>query len=145
MDHIFSDLRPIVRSVPAVQRKTFKVIESVRRQQNSQGEHSHHENDHLENKSFSRVQTIALHFAEGASTTAKQIDRFLKQWGKSLLPAKGYLVLVDQTCKLVQFAGNRIVWQPTGYPGPSYLVLIGIDLDRDRVNHEWAKIVSYST
>jgi G3E family GTPase len=142
LDSVLSGLQPIVRSTPLVKRTTFKVIDPVHKQVHSPDDHKH---NNSEKESFSRVQTVTLSLAENGPITPKQIERFLKQWGKSLLRAKGYLALADHTRKFVQFAGNRINWQSTGYSGPSYLVLIGIDLDRDRIDQEWVKILNSTT
>lgn len=142
MDSIFSGMHPIVQSAPSVKRNPFKVIEPVRKKDHpSEQQHNH---DHSEKKSFSRVQTITL-LTETITVSPKQIERFLKRWGEPLLRAKGYLALSNNSRKLVQFAGNQINWESTGYDGSPYLVLIGIDLDREKIEHEWTNLVKGMT
>ncbi|CAM4286683.1 GTP-binding protein [Paenibacillus alkaliterrae] len=141
MEGVFAGLQPIVLSAPVVKR-SFKVIGSVRKQEHTANHHHEHEGTE---KSFSRVQTLTLPLAENTPITLKQVERFLKQWGGQLLRAKGYLTLSNSDGsdnRLVQFAGSRISWQPTEYEGSSYLVLIGIDLDREQMEQEWAKLAN---
>lgn len=142
MTRVFAGLLPLVHSAP-VARRTFKVVEPIRKQiPASIHDHEHH-HAHKAAASFSRVQTITLPVAEDTPITMKQIEQFLKRWGEHLHRAKGYLVVSDKNNKnrLVQFAGKRIYWEITDYHGPSYLVLIGINLNRKHIEQDWVKLI----
>lgn len=147
---VFSGLQPLDHSVPTV-RKSFKVVGPIRKQEPTAVQtHGHHHHDHKgqaeasATASFSRVQTITLSVPEHTPITVKQIEQFILQWGESLLRAKGYVTVSDKKLKnyLVQFAGQRIYWDITDFQGPSYLVLIGIDLNRQRIEQDWIRLLN---
>ncbi|MNI82914.1 hypothetical protein D3C73_1396720 [compost metagenome] len=80
---------------------------------------------------------------EHVPITVKQVEQFILRWGDLLLRAKGYVTVSDKKLKnrLVQFAGKRIYWDISDYHGPSYLVLIGIELNRQRIEQEWNRLL----
>ncbi|WP_036720687.1 CobW family GTP-binding protein [Paenibacillus harenae] len=147
MTEVFSGLRTLVYNAPTI-RNSFKVVGPIRKQETAAPtyDHQHEHNgqaDAAATASFSRVQTITLPVAEHTTITVKQIEQFLQQWGEQLLRAKGYVTVYDKKNKnqLVQFAGRRINWEITDYQGPSYLVLIGIDLNRERIEEDWIHLL----
>lgn len=141
---VFSDLRPITRSTPPIAKTKFKVISPVRKQEQSAAHEHHHEHETKQTSanSFSRVQSVTLPIADNISITSKQVEQFLRLWGDHLLRAKGYLTISDKknSNRLVQLAGKRINWTLTDYRGPSYLVLIGIELNKVQLERDWAKL-----
>lgn len=95
------------------------------------------------NRSYSRLKTIVLN-----STTPlkpKKVEQLLQNCGRKLLRAKGYLQLErerERDVRLMQFAGNRVRWQPTAYKGELYLILIGLELDGESIRREWSTFTS---
>lgn len=92
-----------------------------------------------EARSFSRLQTITLPLT--GKLDREPVERFLKQRSSGLLRAKGYVSLRDRPgVWLVQWAGNRLYWEPSTYHGDTYLVLIGTELDAGKLRSEWARL-----
>ncbi|MGZ7441824.1 CobW family GTP-binding protein [Paenibacillus sp. TH7-28] len=92
--------------------------------------------------SFSRIRTVVLPLPEPLNLPAGTLERFIKQWGSSVLRAKGYLRFSRQEqTYLLQFAGKRFQWEPVAYSGPHYLVLIGYELEENAINKEWVLLV----
>ncbi|MGO4500816.1 GTP-binding protein [Paenibacillus sp. 2RAB27] len=90
--------------------------------------------------SFSRIQSISIPIASDLQLNQRFIERYLADWGAKLLRAKGYLLIgAKLESLLMQFAGNRINWQPTSYQGTPYLVLIGLDLDVKSLEEDWER------
>ncbi|MBB5172604.1 CobW family GTP-binding protein [Texcoconibacillus texcoconensis] len=104
----------------------------------SQRENKHHHNhEHKHHRSYSRINTIILEFNQ--HTKQAKVDKFLKKWQPNLLRAKGYIPLKDR-CYLLQHVMKRTYLEPAEYKGRHYLVMIGIDLDTNEVESEWAKL-----
>jgi G3E family GTPase len=98
--------------------------------------HHHHHDHHHQQQSYSRVVTFTLPVPYPLS--ARAVEKFLKKWRPNLLRAKGYLPLAGRdTTYLMQHVLKRTDWQPAAYHGEYYLVMIGIDLDIEKVKEEW--------
>lgn len=68
---------------------------------------------------------------------------FFREWGDSLLRAKGHVQLAEQdSVQLVQYAGHRTTWEASRYPGQPYIVCIGLNLDERAVSRRWAALFS---
>ncbi|WP_181438730.1 CobW family GTP-binding protein [Paenibacillus sambharensis] len=155
LNPVFSSLQPAANSLPAVSRG-LKVSVSVRkRPESSAHTHEHSPGPGKEQEhtaaagtgSFTRVKTVTLAVPEHTLITVKQADQFIQKWRDGLLRAKGYIAGSErkEPCKLVQFAGKRIYWSDTDYHGPSYLVFIGIDLDRQQIEQDWNRLLNVIT
>lgn len=97
--------------------------------------------DHEEYRSFSRVQTLTLTIQSPTSVTQIDVERFLQRWKDKLIRAKGYLYFSSpKKAFLMQHAGKRTYWEPSSYSGDAYIVIIGIELDMQRILTEWSTI-----
>ncbi|WP_342447475.1 GTP-binding protein [Paenibacillus ihuae] len=70
------------------------------------------------------------------------MEAFFREWGSTLVRAKGHVRLAEQEqepqpVQLVQFAGNRVTWETSRYPGLPYIVFIGLNLDEKRLAEGW--------
>ncbi|OAB37358.1 hypothetical protein PMSM_04640 [Paenibacillus macquariensis subsp. macquariensis] len=102
--------------------------------------------DHKEYRSFTRVQTLTLTIQSPTSVTQEDVEHFLQRWKKQLLRAKGYLHLSNSNKTfLMQHAGKRTYWETSTYSGAAYFVIIGIELDIDRVLTEWSALQKEKT
>ncbi|UUZ86151.1 GTP-binding protein [Paenibacillus sp. P26] len=101
-------------------------------------EHEHRPHDPAEPRSYSRVRTLSLPWPESHPPARDRLEKFLQQRRDRSLRAKGYIALppAGQTY-LLQYAGKRMYWEPADFNGPSYLIVIGIDLDEERLLQEW--------
>lgn len=145
--HSLMDLTPILigiekvqNSKPAIQRFQMYQADPSRRQvQSSTRLKENHEHEGY--RSFSRVQTLTLTIQSSTSVTQVDIERFLQRWKDTLLRAKGYLYFTNPNkAFLMQHAGKRTYWEPSSYSGDAYIVMIGIELDTQRVLTEWSAI-----
>ncbi|AOZ94397.1 CobW family GTP-binding protein [Paenibacillus crassostreae] len=94
-----------------------------------------------EYRSFARVQSLTLPIESRTAVTQENIERFLQRWKDKLLRAKGYMYLSNQNkTLLMQHAGKRTYWEETSYLGDAYIVIIGIELDIDRILSDWKSI-----
>ncbi|WP_202916181.1 CobW family GTP-binding protein [Paenibacillus mesophilus] len=94
-----------------------------------------------ETKSFSRIQTISLPWNRTGGATRSKVEKFLRAWDDRLLRAKGYICFGgDDSVYLMQYAGQRTVWERSRYASEPYVVFIGIDLDEDRLAEQWSRI-----
>ncbi|MFA9558461.1 GTP-binding protein [Evansella sp. AB-rgal1] len=117
---------------------TNKLSLQKNRHTHSHEEHKHrHNHDHKNNRSYSRINTITLNVNQ--QTKPAKIEKFLKKWRPNLLRAKGYIPL-KEGCYLLQHVMKRTYLEPSEHKGRNYLVMIGVDLDRDVVESEWAKL-----
>lgn len=94
-----------------------------------------------EEGSYSQVTavTLTVPLAGSGSLRKEQLEQFFRQWGYSLLRAKGHVRLAGaDSVQLVQFAGNRISWEASSYPGQPYVVCIGLNLDEKAISRSWA-------
>lgn len=92
-------------------------------------------------RSFSRVQSMTLPVKSQSSATKVDIERFLQRWKDKLLRAKGYMYFSNQPqALLLQHAGKRTYWETASYTGDAYIVIIGIELDSDRILTDWNAI-----
>lgn len=131
MDPLFQGIEsnPENRPSPASKFKILKDRHDVYQVHESRYEH----------RSFSRLQTLSL--PADRTFPQERIERFLKKWQTRLYRAKGYLSISGKKeIQLMQLAGKRIRWQSSNYSGPSYLVLIGIDLDTEQMTAEWEQL-----
>ncbi len=87
---------------------------------------------------------MVLSFQEGTSIKkTKKLEDFLDRWSSQLLRAKGYVSVNGEGSCLLQYALKRAVWQKSNYKGPSYLVLIGLNLDWDKLFAEWESLFGH--
>ncbi|MCD8509874.1 MAG: GTP-binding protein [Bacillus sp. (in: Bacteria)] len=56
-----------------------------------------------------------------------------------MLRAKGYIPSKDG-CYLLQHVMKRTYLEPSEYMGKHYLVMIGLDLNTEKVKAEWKKL-----
>ncbi|QYR19583.1 GTP-binding protein [Paenibacillus sp. sptzw28] len=102
----------------------------------------HEDHSHEAHGSFSRVRTLALPWSETTAVSQERVERFLHQWKDRLLRAKGYMFFPDKgRTYLMQHAGKRTYWDTVSYSGPSYIVMIGIELDEERLLSEWNRLI----
>jgi G3E family GTPase len=106
------------------------------RQSPTQNKHKHH-HTHGQNRSYSRINTLTLDINQQVKPA--KVDKFLKKWRPNLLRAKGYIPLKDG-CYLLQHVMKRTNIERSEHLGKHYLVMIGIDLNKDEVESEWAKL-----
>ncbi|MFD0699057.1 CobW family GTP-binding protein [Paenibacillus sp. GCM10027628] len=134
---IFGPLQDQVITAPAAPslKRKFQVVRSVRAN-NQAAEH---------NMSYSRIQTITLSADFPHLLTKRSVERFLTKRGDLLLRAKGYFSFGSGSeTFLMQFSGKRTNWQPSSFTAKPYLVLIGMDLDMETLEHEWQKHITDS-
>lgn len=85
--------------------------------------------------------TLTFPQAEESGIYREQLEGFFREWGGSLLRAKGHVRLRGQAeVQLVQFAGNRASWEPSRYPGLPYVVFIGLHLDEQQLTERWSAL-----
>ncbi|MGF7049587.1 G3E family GTPase [Paenibacillus sp. DS2015] len=97
-----------------------------------------------EQNSYSQVKTLTLSNSNITPLSKESLDKFLTSWKDQLLRAKGYVAIVhDHSYRiyLVQYAGTRITWEPSQYPGSPYLVFIGMNLDEERLIQAWDRLL----
>jgi G3E family GTPase len=135
MESLLSDITPN-RNESTTKSSPFSMSKG---QPRSGNDHTHP--SRTENRSYSRLVTITL--PSKTKVNPKHVERFIKDLGSRLLRAKGYLKLQgdDSRAHLVQLAGNRIGWLPTTYTGDNYLVLIGLELDTERIQMDWEQML----
>lgn len=94
--------------------------------------------------SFSRIRTAAIYPGpEAAGMTRRQFEAFIGGRGNNCLRAKGYMPF-DRNGKLMMFqlAGKRLEWSAANYEGEPYFVMIGIDLDEEKIRREWSRLAA---
>ncbi|TYS59541.1 GTP-binding protein [Sutcliffiella horikoshii] len=105
---------------------------------NSHAEHKHKpSNGQKQNRSYSRINTITLDFNQPLKPA--KVDKFLKKWQPNLLRAKGYIPFKDG-CYLLQHVMKRTYLEPSEHVGRHYLVMIGLDLNKEAIQSEWVKL-----
>ena len=128
---------------PSVSLQRFRMLNAVplnKAKSTVRQSKNHHPEDY---RSFSRVQSLTLPIESRSFVTQEDIERFLQRFRNQLLRAKGYICFTNQSkAWLLQHAGKRTYWEPTSYSGESYIVIIGIQLDSDRIMMEWNAIKS---
>lgn len=132
------DVETLLLNVKPVKNRVMANIEG--KQKNSSHHHHHdetHHHKHSNTTSFSRINTLTLDVDQPMKSS--KVEKFLKRWRPNLLRAKGYLY-VKEECYLLQHVMKRTNWEPSNYQGRQYLVLIGIDLNIEEIQHEWAKV-----
>ena len=92
--------------------------------------------------SFSRIRTAAIYpDPDGGAVTRRQFEAFVGGRGNGCLRAKGYMPYgKDGALMLFQLAGKRLEWSPSAYGGAPYFVMIGIDLDEEKIKQEWERL-----
>nr|WP_281069387.1 GTP-binding protein [Paenibacillus shirakamiensis] len=65
-----------------------------------------------------------------------RLEQTLIHMGSSLIRVKGYVKSSDGYLYLFQGSGERFVWRPTLLSTHPYLVFIGLELDREYIEHE---------
>lgn len=103
------------------------------------GDASHPEQADL---SFSKVETFTLPCPPGSKMSKQQVEQFLLGVSGELLRSKGYLNIDGEGTFLLQYSGGRFVWQRSAYPGAGYLVLIGMEMDRQHAVRHWESLFS---
>ncbi|WP_248925882.1 CobW family GTP-binding protein [Paenibacillus hamazuiensis] len=123
---------------PAAPKVTFKALKTVHSAPHNHDDHQQHKNHE---RSHSRLQTVTLPCPADRSTDPKRIDLFLKKSEDRILRAKGYFHLQPNTdTHLMQYAGKKANWQPAAYFGQPYLVVIGIDMDTEKLKDNWLRL-----
>ncbi|MFS0820719.1 CobW family GTP-binding protein [Bacillus sp. 1P02SD] len=100
-------------------------------------EENKHDHTYRQKRSYSRINTLTLDFNQQMKPA--KVDKFLKKWRPNLLRAKGYIPLKDG-CYLLQHVMKRTYLEPSEHIGRHYLVMIGIDLNKEEIESEWAKL-----
>ena len=118
------DLDPVLNPIQQKRpRQEIRVTFNKKSQEGKQEKHEH-------KKSYSRIQTISLPIPQPIRD--KEIEKFLKRYKSSILRAKGYIPLIGKSQTfLMQHVVKRTSWEPTTYTGEHYLVVIGIDLNKE--------------
>ncbi|WP_238655938.1 CobW family GTP-binding protein [Paenibacillus piscarius] len=135
--------QPARQSVPASSGGT--VLKRVSPSSTNNSATAVHEPESGTGGSYSQVTavTLTVPLAVSSSLRREQLEQFFRQWGYSLLRAKGHVRLTGQdSVQLVQFAGNRISWEASSYPGQPYVVCIGLNLDEKAISRSWAGMFS---
>lgn len=95
----------------------------------------------VKDPSHSRVGAVTLSYPKGKMLPKTKVEAFFAEWADGLLRAKGHVPLPgEQPVQLVQYAGSRTTWEDSRYPGSPYLVVIGLDIDRDRLVRHWSSL-----
>ncbi|MDG5785891.1 GTP-binding protein [Evansella sp. AB-P1] len=131
------DINLLLRDIKVIKNKLSL---HKKRHTHSHDEHNHehkHNHKHKQNRSYARINTITLDFNH--QTKPAKVDKFLKKWRPNLLRAKGYIPLKDGSY-LLQHVMKRTYLEPSEYMDRHYLVMIGIDLNINEVENEWAKL-----
>ncbi|MDQ0256339.1 G3E family GTPase [Evansella vedderi] len=137
-DLLLGDVKVIKNKLSLHEKKHAHAHHEHKHHHNHNHEHKHdHNHEHKDNRSYSRINTITLDFSQQMKPT--KVDKFLKKWRPNLLRAKGYIPLKDG-CYLLQHVMKRTYLEPSEHMGRHYLVMIGIDLNTDEVEREWAKL-----
>ncbi|MDE5412093.1 CobW family GTP-binding protein [Alkalihalobacterium chitinilyticum] len=128
------DLDPVLKSIQQKRpRQEIRVTFNKKSQEGKQEKHEH-------KKSYSRIQTISLPIPQ--PIREKEIEKFLKKYKSSILRAKGYIPLAGKNqTYLMQHVVKRTSWEPTTYTGQHYLVVIGIDLNKEELTTQWKKVM----
>jgi G3E family GTPase len=96
-----------------------------------------------ESASYSQVAAVTLTVPQGGNRSLRreQLEQFFRDFGYSLVRAKGHVQLAGQdSVQLVQYAGNRTTWEDSRYPGQPYVVCIGLNLDEKAISRHWAAL-----
>ncbi|TVY06901.1 CobW family GTP-binding protein [Paenibacillus cremeus] len=132
MDPLFHGIEPNAANAVSGDRLARGSALSVVKRSIREHEHLHPE------PSYSRVRTMMLPWTESNPPTREKLEKFLHQRRELLLRAKGYVTLPPTgQPHLFQYAGKRMYWETTAFSGSPYLVIIGIDLDEERLLHDW--------
>ncbi|MEB1806381.1 MAG: GTP-binding protein [Bacillaceae bacterium] len=128
------DLDPVLNPIQQKRpRQEIRVTFNKKSQEGKQEKHEH-------KKSYSRIQTISLPIPQPIRD--KEIEKFLKRYKSSILRAKGYIPLIGKSQTfLMQHVVKRTSWEPTTYTGEHYLVVIGIDLNKEELTTQWKKVI----
>lgn len=146
---LFHGMEPRRDRQPVTAGKVFKVVRGAHAHKHAH-DHTHdhaHTHDHGSGQSksqpsFTRVRSIMLSIPSGSALSQKQVEQFIKKQ-PGLLRAKGYISEVKTNkAFLMQTAGGRTYWQPAIQDSEPYLVLIGIDLDEDKISKHWEELVA---
>ncbi|WP_158211619.1 CobW family GTP-binding protein [Alkalihalobacterium alkalinitrilicum] len=90
-------------------------------------------------RSFSRIQTFSLPISK--PVREKDVEKFFKKCKANILRAKGYLAVDGKKeTYLMQHVVKRTNWEPTNDAEQHYLVIIGIDIDKEDLTKQWNKI-----
>lgn len=129
------------RQAPSVA-QPFQMVKAVPMAGGNRSESKEIPSDN-ETQSFTRIQTMTLTLSPNTVPTRKQIERIISRFKGDLLRAKGYIRLkeMDDKASLMQYAGKRITWADSDYPGDPYIVFIGIDINEQKIQEEWERII----
>ncbi|MFV8828121.1 CobW family GTP-binding protein [Alkalihalobacterium sp. APHAB7] len=130
------DLDPVLNPIQQKRpRQEIRVTFNKKSQEGKQEKHPH-------KKSYSRIQTISLPIPQ--PIREKEIEKFLKKYKGSILRSKGYIPLLGKNqTYLMQHVVKRTSWEPSTYTGEHYLVVIGIDLNKEELTAQWNKVIQY--
>lgn len=143
---LLAGISPRAFRAAAVQRSSHSVNGTVLKRTTagySQGATALQEAGTETDASYSQVSAVTLTFPRSGEEGIRreQLEGFFREWGDTLLRAKGHVRLSGQeSVQLVQFAGNRTVWEPSRYPGLPYLVFIGLNLNEKQLMERWTAL-----
>lgn len=142
-DFILEGLLPLQLSARSASR--LKVVSAAHQHQHSTASSVHRqgkEQDHQDNASFSRIQSIYLPVIQSAGFSLRELGKFLKAQGSQVLRAKGYLPVSGGSgdATLIQYAGKQLRYESSTYRGPHYLVVIGYELDEQKLLTQWTAL-----
>ena len=96
--------------------------------------HAHDDHDH-DHSGHPHVDSIVL--AAGADARRAAVEQFFAALPSNVWRAKGFMT-IDGQCTLVQFAAGQLDITPADQPHEGQVVFIGTELDRDRLERDFA-------
>ncbi|WP_018752145.1 CobW family GTP-binding protein [Paenibacillus sanguinis] len=141
-DFILEGLLPLQLSARSTSR--LKVVSAPHQHHHSSPSAAHiqgNEQAHQHNASFSRIQSIYLPVIQSTAFSLRELGKFLKAQGSQVLRAKGYLpVSSSGNVTLIQYVGKQLRYESSTYRGPHYLVVIGYELDEQKLLTQWSAL-----
>lgn len=140
--HSQIDLNLLLATVKKQERQAIPVARSFKMLKAVPAGHHQDKEQTIPEKtlSFSRVQTMTLPIVSATQPSRRHIEKFLLKFKEQLLRAKGYIRLKEEkSVMLMQYAGKRITWTESGFSGESYIVFIGINLNKQQLEAEWKR------
>lgn len=141
-DLILNGLLPLQLSARSTSR--LKVVSAAHQHHHSTPGAAHRqekEQDYQDKASFSRIQSIYLPVIHSTAFSLRELGKFLKAQGSQVLRAKGYLPISGSgDATLIQYAGKQLRYESSTYLGPHYLVVIGYELDEQKLLAQWTAL-----
>ncbi len=142
------DIAPLLAaSVPNTDRRSeapWPILNEASRSAEKRHEHQpEHQHEHTRDAtphSYSQVQTFTLSLPSDQPIDKEMVEQFMLNRQERFIRVKGYVrVKGKEGLELLQYAGNRVSWTPSAYPGSPYLVFIGLNLNEKLLAAEWSK------